>query len=166
MVCLFHNFCCIIQPMIRVIRVLLPILCSILSLEPIAAAQSNETANRHAARAASDSFIADLVANRVSEAIEKANRLDPTAPSQATHQYTLVLDRCGRPLDSKIENDGIPGIGHEIHPDRSVSDILIFQYLCKTTRHSDWIFSVLVQATEDSKYEVSVWGCGKAKPQH
>ncbi len=143
------------------IRLFLAILCSIILLEATIAAQSNSSTGLRAARRVSDSFIADLVANRIGDAIEKAGRLDRNA---ALSQYTEMLGNCGRPLDSKVANYGKPVVGEDVWPDGSKRNTLIFQYICKSTRHSAWVFRVEVEMAEDAKYRVSGWGCAKPDP--
>jgi len=120
-------------------------------------AQSASGADRRAARKISDAFMADLIANRSSDALQKM-----AAPHDAAMaQYAQMIDRCGRPLDSKIANDGTPIVGQDVLTDGRTKSTLIFQYVCKSTRHSGWVFKVYLEVAEDGKYHVHGWGCGK-----
>jgi hypothetical protein len=147
---LYRNCCCIILPM-TAIRVFLSLLFLAVLFVTITQAQSISTVDRRAARKVSDSLMADLVANRTSDATQK----------MGAWQYAQMIDGCGRPLDSRIANNGAPVVGEDVSTDGRTKNTLIFQYVCKSTRHSGWVFKVTVEMAEDAKYHVSGFGCGK-----
>ncbi|HWY04885.1 MAG TPA: hypothetical protein VNX60_14515 [Candidatus Acidoferrum sp.] len=128
------------------IRVFLSLLLPAMLFVATPQAQSISSADRRAARKVSDSFMADLAANRSSDAIQK---MGP------------IIDGCGRPLNSRIANNGTPLVGEDVSTDGKTKNTLIFQYVCKSTRHSGWVFRVTVEMAEDAKYRVSGFGCGK-----
>jgi hypothetical protein len=132
------------------IRVFLSLLFSALLFGTTTQAQNISSADRRAARKVSDSFMADLVANRSSDAMQKMN----VPRDVAMTQYTQLIDTCGRPLDSKIANDGVHVAGEDVLSDGRTRNTLIFQYVCKSTRHSGWVFKVEVEMAEDAKYHV------------
>jgi len=140
------------------IRVFLSLLFSALLFVATTQAQSISGADRRAARKVSDSFMADLVANRSSDAIQKMATHNHDV---AMSQLAQMIDDCGRPLDSRIANNGAPVVGEDVSTDGRKKETLIFQYVCKSTRHSGWVFKVTVEMAEDAKYHVSGFGCGK-----
>jgi hypothetical protein len=146
------------------IRAVLPVLCAILFLGNAASAQSDAGLDKRAARKVSDAYMAELVANRISNAIDMADS-GATGPARKVirSQYREILEGCGRPLDNKIENNGIPLLGENISFDGRKRTTLIFQYRCKTT-HQEAIFSVTTSKSEDSKYHFDGLSCGKASP--
>jgi hypothetical protein len=141
------------------IRASLAVLCLTVLLSTLTVGQGNSSMDRRAARKASDAFMADLVANRISNAIEKTEHPDPKV---ALSQFALMLDGCGRPIESKIANDGSPVPGDEVQSDGTKKSTLNFLYTFKSERHSDWVFYVEVWLADDAKYHVHSWGCHAA----
>jgi hypothetical protein len=58
-----------------------------------------------------------------------------------------MIDQCGRPVDSKIQNDGKPFLGEDVLPDGTKTN-WTFQYRCKTTRRPSeyWVTAEMVEA--------------------
>jgi hypothetical protein len=143
-------------------RVLLSFLFSAMFVVTAAYAQSVSDVDRRAARKLSDSFMADLIADRSSDALQKM-----AAPHDAALAlYAQMIDRCGRPIESKIANDGTPIVGEDVSTDGRTKSTLTFQYVCKSTRHSGWVFKVDLEMAEDGKYHVHGFGCGKPDFPH
>jgi hypothetical protein len=118
--------------------------CAVLLLSAILAAQSKDNADQRAARKMSESFVSDLIANRV----------------DTKSQFAQILDLCGRPQNRRIVDDGTPVMGDNI-VDGQKRTTMQFLYLCKTARNSDQIFSVEVEKIGDGKYRISGLSCRK-----
>jgi hypothetical protein len=119
----------------------------------LAAAQGKDSALEPGARKASDEVMADLVANRTSGAIEKVAPMKIAALEGFRTQLRQMLERCGRPLDSKIQHGGKPILGEDVLPD-GTKTTWNYQYLCKTTREPIE-FWVTVESIEKGKYKVA-----------
>jgi hypothetical protein len=133
----------------------------------IAEKPAASAASQRAAKKVSDLFMADLIADRVSDAVDRYDSSYLKAMGRDTVESQFVrhiLDLCGRPLDSKIQNDGIPVMGEDILTDGSKRATFTFLYSSRTTRqrkgakgHSQ--FEVGIESSGDGKYYVTAFGC-------
>lgn len=124
-----------------------------LFLNARSAAQEKDT-NSAGARKASDALMADLIANRVADAME---RLAPKAkPGWESFRKleTQTIDHCGRPVDSKIQKNGKPVVGEDVMPD-GTKTTWTFQYRCKTTRQTSE-FWVTAEMAESGRYKLAL----------
>ena len=119
----------------------------------LAVAQAKDDALEAGARKASDDLMADLLANRTSDAIEKVAPKKIHALDGFRAQLEQMLERCGRPLDSKIQNGGKPILGEDVLPE-GTKTTWNFQYVCKTTREPSE-FWVSVESIESGRYKVA-----------
>ena len=115
------------------------------SLLVLAACKSGSAIDRAAAQKVSDSFIAHLVANRVSDAV---GQMEPEIFQSATReqveaQIRKLFDYCGRPLDSEFKHDEI---GFKIYASGQKKPMRKFYYAAKTTQYPKGVcfFSVEV----------------------
>ena len=116
-------------------------------------AQGKETALEAGARKGSDDLMADLLANRTSDAIEKVAPKKIAALDWSRTHLQQMLERCGRPLDSKIQNDGKPILGEDVLPE-GTKTTWNFEYVSRTTREPVE-FWVTVESIEVGKYKVA-----------
>jgi hypothetical protein len=123
----------------------------------------NNNLDRQAAKKVSDSFMEDLVANRVADAIEKTSDAERNGGSSEVlrWQYTRILSLCGKPVNSKSLDEGVPVLGEDLQSGGNKHTTLRFQYLCKTNHYMDQVFSVEMQTVEDGRYRVSGLSCRK-----
>jgi len=105
----------------------------------------------------------DLVANRVADAIEKTSDAERNGGSSEVlrWQYTRILSLCGKPVNSKSLDEGVPVLGEDLQSGGNKHTTLRFQYLCKTNHYMDQVFSVEMQTVEDGRYRVSGLSCRK-----
>jgi hypothetical protein len=106
---------------------------------------SGETIDYTAARKVSDSFMADLVANRVNDAVD---RMEPDfvktlGRAQAEAAVKKLFDYCGRPLDSEFKHDEV---GFKIYADGHKNPMRKFFYAATTDQNPKGVcfFSVSV----------------------
>ena len=97
---------------------------------------SGSSMNREAAQQLSDSYMSDLVADRVDLALDK---MDPqfiqTAGGKEKAEATLrgLFDYCGRPLNRELRHDEV---GSFLYSDgREPAPMRAFYYSGKTTQH-------------------------------
>src|SRR5712692_975610 len=101
--------------------------------------------NRAAAQKVSDSFMSDLVADWVGDAL---NKMEPefvqtTGRAEAEAQLRKLFEYCGRPLDSEIKHDEV---GFKLYVDGRRKPMRKFYYAATTTQHpkGECFFSVEV----------------------
>jgi len=121
------------------------------------------------ARALSTSLMADLIAGRIADATAKytATKRDDGLISANTSAFQTILKLCGRPLDSKIENGGVPVVGEDILSDGISHKTFTFSYAAtRTTRKSKAMcagavcrFRVTVEQEGRGMYFVSGLSC-------
>lgn len=119
----------------------------------LAPAQDKDNVLEPGARKASDDLMADLLANRTSDAIEKVAPKKISALDGFRVQLRHMLERCGRPLDNKIQNDGKAILGENVLPN-GTKTTWNFRYLCKTTREPAEYW-VTVESIGSEKYKVA-----------
>jgi hypothetical protein len=124
--------------MTRTWRLPLILVVSLLVFSLISAAQSSKFDQR-AAKKVSDFFMADLVANRVSDAIQKLKSSSAKSTQGESEIVSKMLDSCGQPLDAKSKNNGVMGKGTPA-PGRAIPAIT-FLYLCKRSDQKDTVFT-------------------------
>jgi len=83
------------------------VLTVVVALLALIACKSGASIDRAAAQKVSDSFMADLVADRVKNAV---NKMEPefvqtAGQDQAEAAIRKLFDYCGRPLDSEFKHD-------------------------------------------------------------
>lgn len=99
-----------------------------------------------AAQKVADSFMADLVGNRVNEAIEK---MEPElvrqagGPAKTEAAISNLFNYCGKPLDYQLKHDEV---GFKIYLDGQKKPMRKFYYAAATTQHPKGVcfFSVAV----------------------
>jgi hypothetical protein len=96
-----------------------------------AAAPNGLVIDREAARKLSDSFMSDLVLNRVSDAVgliepELAQKLGPV---ETEAQVRKLFEYCGRPLDCEFKHDEA---GFKIYMDGHKKPMRKFYYAART----------------------------------
>lgn len=135
------------------VRIFALVLSLALFLGARSAAQTTD-ADASGARKASDALMADLVANRMTDAMEKLAPKAKPGSEGFRKSETQMIDRCGRPLDSKIQNDGKPVLGEDVLPEGTKTN-WNFQYRCKTTRQSAeyWVTAEMV---EGGRYKLAL----------
>ena len=99
--------------------------------------------DQRAARKASDAFMGDLVANRVTEAIADVHTLENVAG------LNRMLDSCGSPIACKKENDGVVG----------EFGVMRFTYICKRADGKRYRFHLEFEQG-NRRFELKSWGCG------
>jgi len=135
------------------IRTSANVLCLLFLLSATSAQQETDVGSR-GARKASDALMADLVANRLADAMEK---LAPkTKPGWEAFRKTesQMIDQCGRPLESSIQNNGKPFLGEDVLPDGTKIN-WTFQYRCKTPRQPSE-FWVTIEMDENGRYKLAL----------
>ena len=106
----------------------------LLSLLVLAGCRSGSSMDRTAAQKVSDSFMAHLVADQVSDAV---GEMEPEifqsgGREQLEVQMRKLFDYCGRPLDSEFKHDEI---GFKMYPDGRQKPMRKFYYAATTTQH-------------------------------
>jgi hypothetical protein len=119
----------------------------------LAAGQDKDNPLEAGARRASDDVMADLLANRTSDAIEKIAPKKIGALEGFRTQIRQMLERCGRPLDSKMQNDGKAILGEDVLPE-GTKTTWNYEYLCKTA-HAPAEYWVTVESIGSGKYKVA-----------
>ena len=102
--------------------------------------------DRAAAQKVADSFMADLVADRVAGALDKMESefVHQTGRAQAEAAMRNLFTYCGRPLDSEVKHDEV---GFKVYPDGRRKPMRKFYYAATTTQHAkgECFFSVEVE---------------------
>ena len=130
---------------------------SLLVLAVMSIAQTSQFDAR-AARRISDSFVDALVANRISDAYQKMN---PAYSTHAAQVLDSVLDSCGRPVDSKSQNNGV--VGEDQSAKGRMIPTITYLYLFTESNHKRCSFHVQIEAGNDRKYYVTSLGCGSER---
>jgi hypothetical protein len=114
--------------------------------------------DRAAAQKVADSFMADLVADRVDGALDKMESefVHQTGRAQAEAGVRNLFSYCGRPLDREFKHDEI---GFKVYPDGRRKPMRKFYYAATTTQHpkGECFFSVEVVPDEGS-FRVTSFG--------
>lgn len=135
------------------IRTSANILCLLVLLSATSAQQENDVGGR-GARKAGDALMADLVANRLTDAMEKLAPKTNPGWEGFRKSESHTIDQCGRPLDSTIQNDGKPFLGEDVLPEGTKTN-WAFQYRCKTTRQPSE-FWVTAEMVENGRYKLAL----------
>jgi hypothetical protein len=119
--------------------------------------QKDSSTMRRDARKISDSVMDRLVAGKGAEVV---NDQFKNAPESARKflSTTLQHDRRGRPLDSRIENDGVPTEGEDVRGKKTYR-VLFYQYLSTTDKHKNVTFTIAVEFDDEGKFFNSVPYC-------
>ncbi len=123
-------------------RILLAVVVSAFSLS---GCKSRSSIDRAAAQNVSDSFMANLVEDRVHDAV---GEMEPEMFQSATHeqveaQIRKLFDYCGRPLDSEFKHDEV---GFKVYASGHTNPTRKFYYAARTTQYPKGVcfFSVEV----------------------
>lgn len=133
------------------IRTSANVLCFLLLLSAKSAPQENDAGSR-GARKASDALMADLLANRLADAMEKLAPKSKPGWERFRKTESQMIDQCGRPVDSTIQNNGKPFLGEDVLPDGTKTN-WTFQYRCKTT-HQPSEFWITAEMAENGRYKL------------
>jgi hypothetical protein len=120
-----------------------------------------------AARKVSDSFMADLAANRMADAITRYEDSVIQIMGRSGIEHNLIqpqFDACGRPLDARVENRGKAVIGSGVMPDGEKRVEFIFTYSSRTTRSrmaakKRFRFVIYIAPDGAGKYSIAGFGC-------
>jgi hypothetical protein len=114
--------------------------------------------DRAAAQKVADSFMADLVADRVDGALDKMEPefVHQTGRAQAEAAVRNLFTYCGRPLDSEFKHDEV---GFKVYLDGRRKPTRKFYYAATTTQHpkGECFFSVEVVPDQGS-FRVTSFG--------
>ncbi len=118
--------------------------------------------DRTAAKTVGDSFMSDLVANRLDDGLSK---MEPELVQMLGHDKTIeamqkVFDYCGRPLGSQFQRDEI---GFYAYLDGRKKPMRKFYYATPTAQLPDGgcYFAVLVVPGDQGDYRVVAFTAGK-----
>jgi len=120
--------------------------------------KSGSSINRPAAQKVSDSFMANLAANRVSDAVsEMEPEMFQTADrAQVEAQIRRLFDYCGRPLDSEFKHDEI---GVKVYMDGHQKPMRKFYYAANTTAHKKGVcFFAIEVVPSQNELKVTTFG--------
>jgi hypothetical protein len=141
---------------VTTVRLSALILSLVVLLGPRSVAQAPDrdaTGARIGAKKASDALMADLVGNRMADAMEKIAPKAKLGSEGFRKTQTQMIDQCGRPLDSKIQNNGKAFLGEDVLPEGTKTN-WTFQYHCKTTRQPAEYW-VTVEMVEGGHYKLA-----------
>lgn len=148
--------------MTRVIVFLSPLLMALsLALATNASQDRGASPPPREAIRVSDSFMNDLVGNRMEHAVAKLS-----SGNRRSNFLSSAFASCGRPLDSRRAST--PITGENVLADGSKHPTYIFVYVSRrTTVHEnrDVQFHVNVELAQDGKYYVTEFGCCCPKPK-
>jgi hypothetical protein len=106
---------------------------------------TGESIDYTAARKVSDSFMADLVADKVNHAVSlmEPEFIRTVGSEQAEAALRKLFDYCGRPLDSEFKHDEV---GFKIYLDGHKNPMRKFYYVATTDQYAKGVcfFSVSV----------------------
>jgi hypothetical protein len=124
-------------------------------------AQSKPAADVPAARKVSDAFVADLVADRVSDAIAEFDRQWVKTMGQSVpRSIDSAIHECGKPKGSKADNARDPVIGDAVFQDGRKKVTPTFLYPASNGH----LFVEVEPGDESGAYYVGGFGCQKNKP--
>ena len=119
---------------------------------------NGSTIDRAAAQKVADSFMADLVADKVDGALDKMEPefIHQTGRPQAAAGVRNLFAYCGRPLDSEFKHDEV---GFKVYLDGRRKPMRKFYYSATTTTHpkGECFFSVEV-VPDDGSFRVTTFG--------
>jgi hypothetical protein len=148
----------------------------VIALSPVGnfqAAMSHKDAPRPehiVAKKVSDLFMTGLIANSGYGTKQGYSSDDLRAKERDVGKsVSHVLASCGRPLNMRPENGGVPVSGESILVDGTKHVTYTFIYLCRTTlqpkgTRGHYRFTVTVEAGQDGKYYVAGLGCCCKRP--
>ena len=131
----------------------------VVALLALAACKSGSSIDRAQAQRISDSFMSDLVANRVNDAVRKMEPevVQSLGQDQADAAIRKLFDYCGRPLDSEFKHDEI---GFKVYADGREKPMRKFYYAASTTQYpnkGECFFAVEV-VPADAGLKVTTFG--------
>ena len=108
--------------------------CILLCLLTLAGCKSGSSIDRTAAQKLSDSFMAYLSSDRVSDAVGvmEPEIFQSAGREQVEMQVRKLFDYCGRPLDSEFKHEEI---GFKLYPNGQQKPMRKFFYAANTTQH-------------------------------
>lgn len=142
-------------------------------VQPHALAQSRASvAIQREAKKIADAFMADLVADRI---LAATNRYEWTHPKTlgrdalGSQSVRHTLNECGRPLDMRVENHGVPVVGEHVFTDGHTRPTFTFFYSSRTTRQGKrrkghFRFQIDVEPGNDGRYYIAGFGCCCSRP--
>jgi len=121
------------------------------------------SSDRVAAKAVADSFMSDLVANRIGAALDRMEPQLSQLPgrTEAEKALTGLFDYCGRPLDSEFKH---LETGFKLYTDGRRKPMQKFYYAAKTNQHPKGVcfFAVDVVPGDTGGFQVTSFGPLKA----
>jgi hypothetical protein len=104
------------------------------SVVALSGCKSGSSIDRAAAQKVSDSFMAYLISDRVSDAVGEMEPeiFQSAGRDQVEGQVRKLFDYCGRPLDSEFKHDEI---GFKVYPSGLQKPMRKFYYAANTTQH-------------------------------
>jgi hypothetical protein len=131
----------------------------IVALLALTACKNGSSMDRAAAQKLSDSFMSDLVANRVNDAVSKMEPevVQTLGKDQAEAAIRKLFDYCGRPLDSEFKHDET---GFKVYLNGHQKPMRKFYYAASTTQYpkkGECFFAVEV-VPADAGFKVTTFG--------
>jgi len=135
------------------------VLALVVALLALSACKSGSTIDRAAAQKVSDSFISDLVADRVKDAVNKMEPEFVQTAGQNLPEAAIrkLFDYCGRPLDTEFKHDEI---GFKVYANGHQKPMRKFYYAASTTQYpkkGECFFAVEVVPAEGG-FKVTTFG--------
>jgi hypothetical protein len=135
------------------------VLTVVVALLAMTACKNGSSIDRAGAQRVSDSFMSDLVADRVNDAISK---MEPEivqflGQAQAEAAIRKLFDYCGRPLDSEFKHDEI---GFKVYANGRQKPMRKLYYASSTTQYpkkGECFFAVEV-VPADAGFKVTTFG--------
>jgi hypothetical protein len=125
----------------------------------VAGGNKEVAAGQQAARKFSDEFVADWIAGKVPEAIDKWFVISGEKDRQGMETNLRWLDeRCGSPLDALFESNGIPQEYETTEENQPVHEFM-FLYRATTTQAANMKLVVGVSLHRSGKYSIGSNGC-------
>ena len=108
--------------------------------------------------------MADLVGNRMADAMEKIAPKAKLGWEGFRKTQTQMIDQCGRPLDSKIQNNGKAFLGEDVLPEKARRLIGLFSTaarrrasLLSTGSQSKWLRVDTINSRLHATQTIKAW---------
>src|SRR5258708_27245904 len=128
------------------------------SVVVLAGCKSGSSIDRTAAQKVSDSFMAHLISDRVSDAVGEMEPeiFQSAGRDQVEGQVRRLFDYCGRPLDSEFKHDEI---GFKVYLGGRQKPMRKFYYAANTTQHRKGVcFFAIEVVPAESELKVTTFG--------
>lgn len=112
----------------------------------LTACKSGRSIDRAAAKKVSDSFMAYLASDRVSDAVGEMEGFEPSQRDQVEARVRKLFDYCGRPLDSEFKHDEI---GFRVYATGRQKPMRKFYYSANTTQYRKGVCFFAVEVVPD-----------------